>query len=325
MNILITGGAGFIGSTLSDFLLKKGDSVICYDNFDSFYPAVVKQSNLAEALGHQNFKLVDGDINDAGLLSKVFSENKIDLVIHLAAKAGVRPSIMNPRDYAAVNISGTINLLETMRLNKVTNLIFASSSSIYGNNEKVPYSETDNVDFPISPYAATKKSGELITYNYHHLYNFSIINLRFFTVYGPRQRPDLAIHKFFKCIYNNVPIDLFGDGTTSRDYTFVDDTISGINGAINYLLNHPNAYEIINLGNSTPVKLKDLIEKIQDVTGRKFTINNLPMQQGDVDRTFADISKAQSLLNYRPETKMEEGLMKFKTWFEKINSPSRVS
>jgi len=316
MNILITGGAGFIGSTLCNFLLEQGEFIISYDNFDPFYPTAIKQRNLEGMLNHERFISIEGDINDTTLLSQVFTNYKIDMVIHLAAKAGVRPSIMNPRAYEHVNLAGTINLLELMKENQVSNLIFASSSSIYGNNEKIPYSETDNVDFPISPYAATKKGGELLTYNYHHLYNFNVINLRFFTVYGPRQRPDLAIHKFFKCIYNNTPIDVYGDGSTSRDYTFIGDIVAGICGAMNHLLTHTGIYEIVNLGNSNPVTLNELIKNIETVTGKKFIIKNLPMQQGDVNRTFADISKAQHLFNYLPATTLMDGLMKFKSWFE---------
>ena len=316
MTILITGGAGFIGSALCDFLINKGDKIVCYDNFDPFYPEATKRNNLNGVIGNPNFKLIEGDITDYKKLANAFSENKIDMVIHLAAKAGVRPSIMDPKAYAAVNVTGTINVLELMKIHAVRNLVFASSSSIYGNNEKVPYSETDNVDFPISPYAATKKSGELFTYNYHHLYNLNVINLRFFTVYGPRQRPDLAIHKFFKSIYNNSPIDVYGDGTTSRDYTYVDDIVDGIYAAMNYVTAGDRVYETINLGNSNPITLIDLISTIETVTQKKFIINRLPMQQGDVNRTFADISKAQSLLNYRPATKLQDGLAKFKTWFE---------
>ncbi len=320
MTILITGGAGFIGSALCDFLIAKGDNIICYDNFDPFYAEAVKRNNLKGVAGNQNFKLIEGDLTNYEKLSSVFTSHTFDMVVHLAAKAGVRPSIMDPKAYAAVNVTGTINLLELMKIHGVKNLVFASSSSIYGNNEKVPYSETDNVDFPISPYAATKKSGELFTYNYHHLYDLNVINLRFFTVYGPRQRPDLAIHKFFKSIYNNSPIDVYGDGSTSRDYTYVDDIVDGIYAAMNYITAGNRIYETINLGNSNPITLEGLIRAIETVTQKKFIINRLPMQQGDVNRTFADISKAQSLLNYRPATKLLDGLEKFKVWFEYSNS-----
>lgn len=320
MNILITGGAGFIGSTLAELLLSQGHQVICYDNFDPFYPVEIKRNNISSMLLNGNFAMIEGDINDTTLLSGIFQDRKIDIVIHLAAKAGVRPSILDPRTYENVNVAGTVNLMEVMRKHQVKNLVFASSSSIYGNNEKVPYSETDNVDFPISPYAATKKSGELFTYNYHHLYRFNVINLRFFTVYGPRQRPDLAIHKFFNAIYNGLPIDVYGDGTTSRDYTYVDDIVSGVNGAVEYLLKHPGCYETINLGNSNPVTLTNLIESIEEVTERKFAINRLPRQQGDADRTFADIAKAKKLLNYEPATKLKEGLLKFRDWYEQVHA-----
>jgi UDP-glucuronate 4-epimerase len=267
-----------------------------------------------------NFRLVEGDINDTALLSGIFNESNIDMVIHLAAKAGVRPSILDPRAYENVNVAGTLNLLDVMRQHNVRNLIFASSSSIYGNNEKIPYSETDNVDFPISPYAATKKSGELFTYYYHHLYRFNVINLRFFTVYGPRQRPDLAIHKFFKAIYNDHPIDVYGDGSTSRDYTYVDDIVNGVYAATEYLLQHPGCYEIINLGNNNPVTLNLLIGNIEKITAKKFRLNRLPMQQGDVNRTFADIAKAKKLLNYEPATSFEEGLKKFRYWYEQVHA-----
>ena len=320
MNTLITGGAGFIGSTLSEFLLSRNHKVICYDNFDPLYSTEIKRSNVSSMLLHSNFRLLEGDINDTEMLTGIFNESKIDLVIHLAAKAGVRPSILDPRAYENVNVTGTVNLMEVMRKHNVKNLIFASSSSIYGNNEKVPYSETDNVDFPISPYAATKKGGELFTYNYHHLYRFNVINLRFFTVYGPKQRPDLAIHKFFNAIYNGLPIDVYGDGTTSRDYTYVDDIVNGVNGAIDYLFKHPGCYETINLGNSNPVTLRSLIETIEEITGRKFKINRLPKQQGDADRTFADIAKAKKMLNYRPETSLEDGLLKFRDWYEQVHA-----
>ena len=318
--ILVTGGAGFIGSHLIDTLLAKQIKVICLDNFDGFYSRATKENNIKAASGSNLLTFIEGDIKNKNLVERIFKDHKIDLVIHLAAKAGVRPSILDPQEYFNVNLNGTINLLEAMRENNIQKLIFASSSSIYGNNEKIPYSESDDVSFPISPYAASKKGGELLTYNYHYLYHLNVINLRFFTVFGPRQRPDLAIHKFFNNLYNNTSIDMYGDGSTSRDYTFVNDTVSGILGAINYLETNSNVYEIINLGNHTPVKLSELITLIEEVTSKKFLIKKLPMQMGDVNVTFADISKAQKLLNYKPGTTLKEGLVVFKEWYEKTKN-----
>jgi UDP-glucuronate 4-epimerase len=317
MNFLVTGGAGFIGSRLCEVLIEKGHKVICYDNFDDFYSEERKQNNIKELIPNERFTLIHGDIRNNDTLSKVFSKFNIEIVIHLAAKAGVRPSLNNPLEYFDVNVLGTVNLLEVMRMYNVDKMIFASSSSVYGNNKKTPYSETDNVDFPISPYAASKKSGELITYNYHHLYNFKIINLRFFTVFGPRQRPDLAIYKFFKSIYSNSPIDLYGEGNTSRDYTYVDDIVNGVSAAIDYLNSNEKVFETINLGNSHPVILSDLIEMIEKIAGKKFSINKLPMQQGDVNHTYADIDKARKILNYDPYTSLSQGLINFKNWYEK--------
>ena len=317
MKFLITGGAGFIGSTLCEFLINKGNQVVCFDNFDTFYSKNTKLDNIAELLKHPNFSLVEGDLINQESLNKVFAEHKVDLVIHLAAKAGVRPSIMDPQAYVQVNINGTMNLLESMKKVGAKNFVFSSSSSVYGNNDKIPYSETDNVDFPISPYAATKKGGELLTFTYHHLHQFNVVNLRFFTVFGPRQRPDLAIHKFFDRLYNNQEIEMYGDGSTSRDYTYIDDIISGIDAASDLLLSAPNAiYETINLGNSSPIQLRNLIQLIEEVCDKKFSIKQMPMQEGDVDRTFADIRKAKELLNYSPQTDMKNGLSKFKAWYE---------
>ena len=314
--ILVTGGAGFIGSNLIDKLILEGNKVICLDNFDVFYPRQYKEDNMREALKSPLYFFKEGDINDTKVLEDIFSNQEIDTVVHLAAKAGVRPSILNPQAYFKVNVEGTLNLLEIMRKYGVKKIILASSSSIYGNNEKIPYSETDVVDFPISPYAASKKSAELLTYNYYHLYNFSIINLRFFTVFGPRQRPDLAIYKFFKKNYEHAAIQVFGDGTTSRDYTYIDDIIAGVVASIKYLEMRESVYEIINLGNNNPIMLVDLIEMIEDTIGERFIIKNKPMQPGDVNKTFADISKAKELLNFTPKTSLKEGLVEFKKWFE---------
>lgn len=317
MKFLITGGAGFIGSSLCEYLIKQQHQVLCLDNFDPFYPKEIKLKNISALLNHPNFKLVEADICDAEKIAEVFQSTPIDFVIHLAAKAGVRPSILNPQAYVDTNINGTMNILENMKNTGVKNLIFSSSSSVYGNNEKIPYAESDNVDFPISPYAATKKSGELLTFNYHHLYQFKVINLRFFTVFGPRQRPDLAIHKFFDRLYHQQAIEMYGDGSTSRDYTFVDDIVEGIACAIEFISKSDKCiYETINLGNSSPIKLSALIQLIEEVCDKKFDIKKLPMQEGDVNLTFADIQKAKSILHYAPKTTIREGLQKFKTWYE---------
>lgn len=318
--ILITGGAGFIGSHLSERLLKLGFKVFSLDNFDSFYDRKVKEENLKESLKSENFRFFETDIRDKEKLQAVFTKNKdISLVVHLAAKAGVRPSVQNPSEFYDVNVKGTLNILEVMNENGLQNLIFASSSSVYGNNKLTPYSEENKVDFPISPYAATKKSGELLNFTFHHLYKLNVINLRFFTVYGPRQRPDLAIRKFFNQLYTQKPIEIFGDGTTCRDYTYIDDIIEGIVSSINYLKNNNKVFEIINLGNNNPIQLNDLIELIEKTTEKKFIKINKPMQQGDVNLTYADISKANLLLNYFPKISIEAGIRQFKNWYEKDN------
>jgi UDP-glucuronate 4-epimerase len=315
-SVLITGGAGFIGSSLSATLQNLQTRIVCLDNFDVFYEEQIKVRNILEISGSPHFTLVRGDIRDRALMDKICKEYNIGIVVHLAAKAGVRPSIADPLSYFDVNVNGTIVLLEAMKRNGINKLINASSSSVYGNNVKTPYSETDNVDFPISPYAASKKSGELVTHTYHHLFGMDVINLRFFTVYGPRQRPDLAIHRFFRALYDGKPIDVYGDGSTSRDYTYIDDIVSGIQGSMNYLMQHSGVYETINLGNSRPVKLGELINLIERITGKIFLKNHLPMQEGDVLKTFADIRKAKKLLQYDPTTPIEEGLMRFKNWYE---------
>ena len=316
--LLITGAAGFIGSNLSEFFLESGYHVTGIDNFDTFYDRKIKEENISNCLSHPNFLFHETDITDSDQLKKVSS--KIDVVIHIAAKAGVLPSIKNPMAYISNNIIGTQYLLEWMRANEIKKMLFASSSSIYGNNIKVPFSESDVVDNPISPYAFTKKSCELLNHSYHHLFGFDIINLRFFTVYGPRQRPDLAIHKFVKLISENQPVPMYGDGSSARDYTYITDTISGINGALNYLQNNKNIFEIVNLGNHRPVKLSDLIFTIYELMGVAPNVKHLPMQPGDVDVTFADISKAEKLFGYSPETKLKEGLAKFINWYQTLKT-----
>jgi UDP-glucuronate 4-epimerase len=316
VKILITGVAGFIGSHLAEKLLALGHTVTGIDNLDGFYAKEVKEKNLEVLLRNKHFLFHQIDICDFRRLEAVFSKTQFDTVIHLAAKAGVRPSIEYPTDYYNVNVSGTLNILECLKNQNCRKLVFASSSSVYGNNEKTPFSETDNVDYPISPYAATKKAGELLTYTYYHLYKIDVINLRFFTVYGPRQRPDLAIHKFFNLLYANKPIDVYGDGSTGRDYTYIADIVQGIESSMHYLHNQENVYEVINLGNSSPLKLSELIDTIEEITQKHFLKNHLPLQQGDVNLTFADIEKAKLLLNYQPHTTIKAGLKTFKTWFE---------
>ena len=313
---LITGGAGFIGSSLADSLLKDNNKIVVIDNFCNFYDPKIKEENIKEALLNLNYKLYRGDIRDLELLDKIFSENKIDAVIHLAAMAGVRPSIEDPILYQEVNCMGTQNLLETMKKYNVLNLVMASSSSVYGNNKTVPFKETDIVDFAISPYAATKKANEVMTHVYHKLFNFNVIMLRFFTVYGPRQRPDLAINKFTQLMLNNEKIPMFGDGSTSRDYTYIDDIVFGIEKSIQYTEENKNVYEIINLGNSSPITLLSMINIIGKVLNVKPQIEKLPMQPGDVERTYADISKAKKLLGYSPKVSFEEGIEKFIIWYK---------
>ncbi|WP_395783288.1 GDP-mannose 4,6-dehydratase [Aquirufa sp.] len=311
--ILVTGAAGFIGSNLCEKLVNDGYQVIGIDNFDTFYSREIKRNNLESLIPNSQFQFIEGNVGD---ISTLPIQPDIDLVIHLAAKAGVRPSIDSPADYIENNINQSYKLYDWMQRKSIKKLIVASSSSVYGNSRKVPFSEEDIVDFPISPYAFTKKSGELLTHTFHHMFNFDVLNLRFFTVYGERQRPDLAIHKFAKCILQDLPITLFGDGSTSRDYTYVGDIVNGIYGAINYLQTNSIVYETINLGSNTPIKLIDLVRTLENVIGKKAQINWGPMQMGDVERTFADIHKAEELLGYKPIMSLEMGLAKFINWLQ---------
>ncbi len=310
MRILVTGGAGFIGSNLVDKLLIDGHEIACVDNFDKFYSRTIKEKNIENALRNSNFHLKEVNITRYEELEKVFSDVKPELVIHLAAKAGVRPSIVDPAGYYQVNVIGTLNVLEAMKKNNVKKMLFASSSSVYGNNLKVPFSESDPVDNPISPYAATKKSGELLCHTYHYLYNFDIYCLRFFTVYGPRQRPDLAIHKFTNKILQGEEIDIFGDGSSSRDYTYIDDIVGGLMSCIDKL----KGFEVINLGESQTITLKEMLSLLEESLQIKAKTRTLPMQQGDVNRTFADISKAKALLNYAPKWDVKSGILEFVKW-----------
>lgn len=313
---LITGGAGFIGSTLSEKLIEERNKVVVIDNFCDFYNPKIKENNMKKLLENEDFKLYRNDIRDRKAIEKIFNENNIDIVMHLAAMAGVRPSIENPILYQEVNCLGTQNLLEEMKVHNVKNLVMASSSSVYGNCKEVPFREDMVVDFAISPYAATKKANEVMTHVYHKLFDFNVMMLRFFTVYGPKQRPDLAINKFTRMMIEGKEIPMFGDGTTSRDYTYIDDIVDGIVKSCEYCMNNKNVYEILNIGNSSPTTLKDMINTIAKVLGIEAKIKQLPMQPGDVDRTYADILKANKLIGYNPETSFEEGIKKFVLWYK---------
>lgn len=308
---LVTGGAGFIGSTLVERLLKENNKVVIIDNFCDYYDPKLKEKNISSFINDKNIKLYRIDIRNIEEIRKVFEENRIDCVIHLAAMAGVRSSIETPILYQEVNCLGTQNILEEMKNHNIKQLIFASSSSVYGNCKKVPFKENMIVDFPISPYAATKKSGEMMIHVYHKLYDINAIALRFFTVYGPKQRPDLAINKFTQLIEQDKEITMYGDGNTFRDYTYIDDIVAGIMKSINYIEKNNNVYEIINLGSSNPIKLKEMIEIIGKELNKKPKIKQIEMQPGDVEKTFADITKAKELLGYEPKTRFEEGIKKF--------------
>lgn len=312
MNIVVTGGAGFIGSHLCEKLISLGLKIICIDNFDDFYSPGIKEDNILKIINNNNFKLYRSDITSPTQMEKIFSENSIDTVIHLAARAGVRPSIQNPILYERVNVLGTMNLLECCKRYNISKFIFASSSSVYGGNKKIPFSEKDNVDHPVSPYAATKKAGELICHTYHNLYKISIFCFRLFTVYGPRQRPEMAIHKFTRQILKGEDIEIYGDGSSSRDYTYIDDVISGILSSLEQI----GGFEIINLGNSNTVKLIDLIRLIEITTGEKGNLKFTKSQPGDVFITCADIRKARKMLKYLPKTNIKEGLVKFVNWYK---------
>jgi UDP-glucuronate 4-epimerase len=312
--VLVTGGAGFIGSHLCQRLLQEDNEVVCLDNFDAYYDPAIKRRNLEEiraSKGAKGFKLVEGDIRDKGLVDDLFRRSSFGLIIHLAAKAGVRPSIQQPLLYNEVNVTGTLNLLEACREFGVTDLIFGSSSSVYGKNRKVPFAEEDRLEAMISPYAVTKRIDELFCYTYHHLYGLNISCLRFFTVYGPRQRPEMAIHKFARLIHEGKKIPLFGDGTSRRDYTYIDDIIEGIMGAVQNL----KGYDLFNLGESQTTPLRELISLIEQALGKKADVEELPDQPGDVPITYADITKARHLLGYDPRVGIEEGVGRFVQWF----------
>jgi UDP-glucuronate 4-epimerase len=322
-NILITGGAGFIGSHLIDYLMSEAAiealnlsdtvRVTVADNFNNFYDPAIKRANIARHLDRDNFELIEADISDAAAMDELFARGRFDAVVHLAARAGVRPSLADPMAYQETNVRGTYSLLEAARRHETARFIFGSSSSVYGVNSSVPFSEDDPISQPISPYAATKIAGEAACHVFSHLYGMRIVCLRFFTVYGPRQRPDLAIRKFAQLIASGRPIPIYGDGSTRRDYTYVDDIISGIAGAMNY---DRSAFEIINLGESETTELSRLVRLIEDALGKRAIINHHPAQPGDVPVTFARIDKARALLGYDPKTKIEAGIEKFVAWFK---------
>jgi UDP-glucuronate 4-epimerase len=312
-SILVTGGAGFIGSHLVDRLLSEGEwRVSVVDDFNEFYDPAIKRANVSRHKKNRNYRLFETDIRDQSALKPVFAEHAFDCIVHLAARAGVRPSLEQPLLYAETNINGTMNLLELAREHGLKQFIFGSSSSVYGINAKLPFSEDDPIRQPISPYAATKAAGELLCHTYTHLYGMRCVCLRFFTVYGPRQRPDLAIHKFARLISENKPIPVFGDGTTRRDYTFIDDIIAGVRSAIDY---SGSEYEVINLGESRTVELRELISLLEKELGAVARVDRQPLQPGDVPQTFADVSKARRLLGYNQQTQIEEGIKKFVAWF----------
>ncbi len=337
MIYLVTGGSGFIGSHLIEKLLKEGHSVINIDNFDDFYDYKIKIKNTLDSVEKnidfkfsekendiqnlisisksEHYTLYFQDIRDQKGLEKIYQNHQIDFIIHLAALAGVRPSIERPLEYEEVNVRGTMNLWELCNQFGIKKFICASSSSVYGNNEKIPFCETDNVDQPISPYAATKKSGEILGHVYHSLYGIDMIQLRFFTVYGPRQRPDLAIHKFTKLISENKEIPFYGDGNTARDYTYIDDIIDGILKSIDYLEKNSDIYEIINLGENEVVTLTEMLSEIEKNLNKTAIRKILPLQPGDVQKTSADITKAQNLIGYKPVTNFQNGTKKFVEWF----------
>src|SRR5881296_151803 len=310
-NILVTGGAGFIGSHLVEALLKEGREIIVLDNFDDFYQPEIKRRNLDLLADCPGFTLVEGDIRDENLVEHIFSTHPAGGVVHLAARAGVRPSIQQPLLYCDVNVNGTAVLLEACRRHGIAKFIFGSSSSVYGNNTQLPFSEKDNVDRPISPYAATKKAGELLCATYHELYRLNVFALRFFTVYGPAQRPEMAIHRFTRLIDRGLPVPRFGDGSTRRDYTYITDIINGVLRAMERV----QGFEIINLGGSQTTRLVDLIELLEKNLGKKAVIEEEPGQPGDVVATCADVDKARRLLEYEPRVSVEEGIGRFVEWY----------
>lgn len=313
LRILITGAAGFIGSHLAEKLIDEGHAVVGVDNFDAFYSKEYKQQNLRKLLASPAFTFVNGDAGEQSVLDAL---PPVDVVVHLAAKAGVQPSLQAPLAYIDSNVKLTAALLEWMHRRNVRRFVFGSSSSVYGNSSQMPFREAQSVDQPISPYAFTKRSCELVNYTYHHLYNISVVNLRFFTVYGERQRPDLAIHKFVRNVFNNRPIQVYGNGDTARDYTYYADTVNGIAAAVRYVCGRDAVWDTFNLGNSTPVTLNHLIACIGDATGIQPQLEYRGKAVGDVDVTYADITHAKNVLGYNPSTGLREGIGRFVAWYK---------
>ncbi len=317
MRYLVTGAAGFIGSHTCEALLARGDTVVGIDNFNSFYDPAIKRRNARELSVHPGFTLVEGDLLDPACLQGIFGGGSFDGIVHLAAWAGVRPSIDRPGIYVDVNVRGTVDLLEHARRAKVSRWVFASSSSVYGGRDSVPFRETDPVDHPISPYAATKKAGEVLSYTYHHLYGLPVSALRFFTVYGPRQRPEMAIHKFATAMLRGEPVTLYGDGASARDYTYIDDIVQGVVAA----LDRCAGFEVYNLGEAQTTRLDALVDKLAQALGVEARVRWEPAQPGDVPITYADISKARERLGYRPQTQIDEGLRRFAAWLRATPTP----
>ena len=320
MSVLVTGGAGFIGSHLVERLARRGERVVIVDDFNDYYSPKLKRANAEEVRGKGDVTVVEGDIRDAEFMEHLFTEGGFEAVIHLAARAGVRPSLVAPQLYVDVNVRGTLNLLECARRHGVERLVFASSSSVYGSSRDVPFRETAAADRPASPYGATKRAGELLVYNYHHLYGLKCAVLRFFTAYGPRQRPDMAIHKFARLIAAGRPLPFYGDGSSARDYTYIDDIVEGVVAAVD----SGTGYEIFNLGDSKPVSLEEMVKTIGAAVGREPVLDRQPDQPGDVPITFADISKARKMLGFEPKVPFGEGIGRFVAWYKKAQAEGLV-